>query len=95
MLTDCRADDLVQVGLGQEGRIRSLAVRDLEVGALLRRVALRLVVKVFLQVFRDQLKVELGILFFKYGPNPTSFCLFSSFSQCNDKYCTKFDYIKA
>ena len=23
---------------------------------------------------------------------PSSFCLFSSFSQYNDKYCTKFDY---
>ena len=28
----------------------------------------------------------------KYGPNPASFCLFSSFSQYNDKYSTKFDY---
>ena len=29
--------------------------------------------------------------YFKYGPNPASFCLFSSFSQYNDKFSTKFD----
>ena len=30
-----------------------------------------------------------------YGPNLASYCLFSSFSQYNDKYSTNFDYIKA
>ena len=32
------------------------------------------------------------VLFLKNGPNPASFCLFSSFSQHNDKYITKFDF---
>ena len=31
------------------------------------------------------------LLFFKYGPNPASFCLYSSFSQYNDKYSAIFD----
>ena len=31
---------------------------------------------------------------FEYGPNPASFYLFSSFSQHNDKYGTKLDYLK-
>ena len=34
----------------------------------------------------------LVLFIFKYGPNPASFCLFSSFPQCNDKYSTKFGY---
>ena len=35
------------------------------------------------------------LVYLKYGPNPASFRLFSSFSQCNKKYSTKFDYLKA
>ena len=31
-------------------------------------------------------------IFLKNGTNSASFCLFSSFSQHNDKYATKFDY---
>ena len=30
----------------------------------------------------------------KNGHNPASFCLFSSFSQHNNKYSTKFDFKK-
>ena len=32
---------------------------------------------------------------FKNGANPSSFCLFSSFAQLNDKYSTKFNYGKS
>ena len=35
-----------------------------------------------------------GPILFLNGPNPASFCLFSTFSQHNDKYNTKFDYKK-
>ena len=38
------------------------------------------------------LEVSQTKMFFKYGPNPASFCLISSFSQYNDKHSTKFDY---
>ena len=32
------------------------------------------------------------LFFFKYGSNKASFCLFSYFSQCNDKYSPMFDF---
>ena len=35
---------------------------------------------------------RISFLLKKYGPNPASFCLFSSFPQYNDKYGTIFDY---
>ena len=45
-------------------------------------------------IFQPMAGIPLFILF-KIGPNPASFCLFSSFSQHNDKYNTKFHYLKA
>ena len=35
------------------------------------------------------------VMFFKYGQKYASFCLFLSFSQFDDKYSKKLDFIKA
>ena len=39
---------------------------------------------------KNDLRSSFQIL--KYGPNPASFCFFSSFYQNNDKYCKKIYY---
>ena len=49
----------------------------------------------FTQPTKKDFFIVIRLIFLKYGPNPASFSLFSSFSQPNDKYSTKFDYIKA
>ena len=59
-------------------------------------------VRIYLSIFHFFCLYDVGYaaegngtpLFIKYGPNPTSQRLYSSSSQCNDKYSTKFDYIK-